>query len=181
MVEKFICVIFGLMTERKRMFMIDSRYALIAMILLLQWTVVLGQGPGKVLSGWKKFHDADISLMKYLSEEAIDLIDQNEPKYCTLSTKAEIQAYQQEIKETIWSLLGEKPEKTPLNARTTSTIIKDGYRMENVIFESLPGFYVTGTLFIPEGITLPGPDILFCSGHSTEAFGGSLTNYLYSI
>src|SRR5690606_27281621 len=152
------------------MFMTDFKYALIATILLLQWTVVLGQGPGKVLSSWKKYQDADISLMKYLSEEAIDMVEENGEKYDKLQTRAEIQAYQQEIKETIWRLLGEKPEKTPLNARTTSTITKDGYRMENVIFESLPGFYVTGTLFIPDGITLPGPAILFCSGHSTEAF-----------
>lgn len=47
---------------------------------------------------------------------------------------------------------------------------KDGYSVENIIYESLPGYYVTASLFIPDKVKRPAPAILFCSGHSAEAY-----------
>lgn len=138
-------------------------------ILLVSSLMLNGQNPRNVLS-WIKFDDAENTLINYLSEEAIAEIDQFESKYSSFQDQREFKEYQTNLSETIWKVLGGKPTKTPLNARITETITKEEYTLENIIFESLPGFYVTGTLFIPKGMTLPGPAILFCSGHSTEAY-----------
>ena len=46
------------------------------------------------------------------------------------------------------------PEKTPLNAVVHSRTPCDGYSVENVFFESFPGFFVTGNLYRPA----PQPD-----------------------
>ena len=43
------------------------------------------------------------------------------------------------------------PEKTPLNAVIHGAVQRDGFRVERVYFESLPGHFVTGLLFRPEG------------------------------
>src|SRR6056297_1926703 len=43
------------------------------------------------------------------------------------------------------------PEKTPLNAVIHGAVKRDGFRVERVYFESLPGHFVTGLLFRPEG------------------------------
>ncbi len=42
------------------------------------------------------------------------------------------------------------PERTPLNARTTGTLQRDGYRVEKLVFESRPNFPVTALVYVPD-------------------------------
>ncbi len=42
------------------------------------------------------------------------------------------------------------PEKTPLNAVIHGRIERDDYTVEKVFFESLPGHFVTGNLYLPK-------------------------------
>ena len=57
------------------------------------------------------------------------------------------------------------PEKTPLNAVIHGRVERDGFTVEKVYFESLPGFYVTGLLFRPSGKEGPFPGVLCPHGH----------------
>ena len=74
------------------------------------------------------------------------------------------------LKEHILVSMGlwPSPTKCPLNARITHRVERDGYSIENVHFESLPGFYVTGNLYRPTGIDGPHPAILNPHGHWQE-------------
>lgn len=58
------------------------------------------------------------------------------------------------------------PEKTPLQAQVTGRAERDGYTIENVVFQSLPGFYVTANLYVPTGIEGPMPAIVVTAGHA---------------
>lgn len=60
-------------------------------------------------------------------------------------------------------------ERTPLNLRRTGTIERDGYRIEKIIFESQPRFYVTATLHVPTRGNGPFPAVLQPTGHSLTA------------
>jgi hypothetical protein len=57
------------------------------------------------------------------------------------------------------------PDRTPLNAVIESKRIKDGYSVENVYFESIPGYYVCGNLYRPLDNSKKYPGILCPHGH----------------
>lgn len=89
-------------------------------------------------------------------------------KYNTLKTPEQIEAYQFEERKFFQSQLGEMWERTPLNAQVTGTIVKPEYRAEKIVMETIPHFYATGTLFLPneEKFKPPYPGVLVVCGHS---------------
>lgn len=58
-------------------------------------------------------------------------------------------------------------ERTPLNPKIVGTLKGEGYRVENVLFESRPEFHVTANLYLP---TTPGPwpGMIVPCGHSHD-------------
>lgn len=71
------------------------------------------------------------------------------------------------IRAKMLKLIGGLPEtRTPLKARITRTFEREGYRVENVLFESLPGFWVTANLYVPTTGKAPYPAVLGTAGHS---------------
>lgn len=45
------------------------------------------------------------------------------------------------------------PPRTPLNARITGVIKRQGYRIEKLVFDSRPDFPVTAHLYVPDGLS----------------------------
>src|ERR1041385_9515626 len=56
-----------------------------------------------------------------------------------------------ELRRQLLEMLGldPLPARTPLNVQMTGQLQRDGYRIERVVFQSLPGLYVTGNFFVP--------------------------------
>ncbi|GEO11288.1 alpha/beta hydrolase family protein [Segetibacter aerophilus] len=65
--------------------------------------------------------------------------------------------------------LNKFPKNTPLKPVVNSKRTYDGYTVENVSFESLPGFFVTGNLFRPVQKQNSYPAILAVHGHFPDA------------
>ena len=57
------------------------------------------------------------------------------------------------------------PEATPLNAVVHGAVAATGYTVEKVYFESLPGHFVTGSLYRPTGRQGRLPAVLLPHGH----------------
>jgi cephalosporin-C deacetylase-like acetyl esterase len=63
------------------------------------------------------------------------------------------------------------PGRNPLNAQVTGTLQRSTYRIEKVVFQSLPGLYVTANLYVPNALSAPSPAILYACGHSPHPLG----------
>lgn len=81
--------------------------------------------------------------------------------------RAEAVRQQLRVALGVWPM----PKLAEVKAVRHSKHVMDGYTVENVFFESLPGFYVTGNLYMPTHVA-PGakiPGVLCPHGHWTEA------------
>ncbi len=66
------------------------------------------------------------------------------------------------------------PERTPLRAQVTGVLERPAYRIEKVVFQSLPGLYVTGNLYLPRESPEPLPAILYLCGHAPDPTGAKV-------
>ena len=90
----------------------------------------------------------------------------------SIRTMDELKAKQADWLTRGLAAIGGLPDaKMPLNARTVGVVECDGFRIENIIFESLPGVFVTAHLALPTGSSFkpPYPVVLHPLGHSTIA------------
>jgi cephalosporin-C deacetylase-like acetyl esterase len=130
-----------------------------------------------VFQQWVKWNNPGSMLLNVLSKEAAAMYDKRSAEVAEIKTSQEWSDRQKLVKEKLQQIIGSFPEKTPLNARVVSVIKKDGYRIEKIIYESFPGFYVSGILYVPEKVKGKVPAILNVIGHNQESF----RNELYQV
>ncbi len=61
--------------------------------------------------------------------------------------------------------LSPRPEKTDLAAVVTGKVEREKFSVEKLHFQSRPGLYVTGNLYLPKNVDKPAPAILYLCGH----------------
>ena len=116
------------------------------------------------------------ALEHYLTDIAQEYWRTRQAQLANLKSPADVEARAQYIRTEFTKAIGGFPEKrTPLNARITGTLIRDGYRIEKLIYESQPGLLVTANIYVPTTTPGPFPAILGTSGHA--AVGKALPAY----
>jgi cephalosporin-C deacetylase-like acetyl esterase len=128
---------------------------------------------------WIRWNNPGSFLIDHYIQQADVLYEQRKNGIKQLKTKKDWQDRQVLVREKLNQLIGPFPEKTALNPRITGVIQKDGYRVEKLVYESMPGFYVTGCVFIPDNIDGKAPAILNVIGHNQEAFRAELYQMVY--
>jgi len=107
-------------------------------------------------------------FLQWMDRIAQQQLDKRESAIAAVHTVAEAEARKKWVRETLLDLLGGLPNyHGPLNAKITGRIDAEGYSIEKVLFESLPGFFVTADVYRP---AQPGryPGVLLQSGHTQE-------------
>ncbi len=132
-----------------------------------------------VKNSWLQYSDVQNSLYHHLANQAIDLLAKRSGEVGKITTLEDWQKRQAHIKTVLSEIVGPFPEKTPLNAKTVRIIEKEKFRVEHIIFESQPGFYVTSSLYIPKGLSkkVKSPAIIYCSGHSEDGYRSPVYQY----
>src|SRR5665647_2541278 len=105
-----------------------------------------------IRNNWLQYSDAPNSLYHHLTGQAFNLLKERTDAVSGLNTLSDWQQRQNWVKKTLLDIVGPFPEKTPLNAKTQRIIEKAGYRIEHIVYESQPGFYVTSSMFVPKGL-----------------------------
>ncbi len=143
---------------------------LFALLFLVQPMRSVAQQEYEVLRPWFFLRSDDNALYRHLYTEAAGHLESRSRKVAGLESLTDWQQRQRWIKETLLDVIGPFPEKTPLNAQTMNVVQKEDFRVEHIVFESQPGFYVTSSLYIPEGLPGKAPAIVYCSGHSPNGY-----------
>ena len=112
-------------------------------------------------------------MHRYWRRQADQAAKRWQEEYEARKTPAQIASYQARLRGKFLEAIGGLPERTPLNAKVTGTVRREGYRVEKVIFESQPKHFVTALLFLPgsEGKSPPCPGVLVPCGHSKNGKG----------
>ena len=81
--------------------------------------------------------------------------------------------YIQRIRSTVSNFYGDLPVgqgSGPLQTAKVNSFEKDGYRLENVLFDSFPGWQVNATVYVPLDFRPPFPAVIVPVGHSGKQF-----------
>lgn len=86
-----------------------------------------------------------------------------------LSGISDWEAFKTEARRELQDMLGlyPRPAKTPLETTITGTVEHDEFTVHNLHFQSMPGLYVTGNLYIPKNLKEKVPAIIYVCGHAT--------------
>ena len=119
------------------------------------------------LSWW----DVTDELFSHIKAEADRYFAQEErDKEEAFSDLAKLKERQTRMRRLFLEMIGGLPEeRTPLQVQEVGAVRREGYVIRKLIFQSLPGCYVTANLYLPLGISGKRPAVLFCCGHAEEA------------
>jgi len=154
---------------------------LLLALVLLRFTLVLAQQEEdlNVFWKWARWSNPGGFLITHFIEQADKYYNLRDRKIANVVTKSEWLKRQDWVRAALLDVVGSFPKRTPLNPRIINVLQKDGYRIEKLVYESMPGLFVTGCLFIPETAGGKSPAILNVIGHNQEAFRDELYQIVY--
>jgi hypothetical protein len=89
-------------------------------------------------------------------------------RWSKVRTEADLLKLRAELKESVLQMIGGLPtEKTELKATITGRVQGNGFHIEKLLYQSLPGLYVTALVYVPENAG-PHPAVLVPAGHAAN-------------
>jgi len=104
-------------------------------------------------------------LVSYLVKNTNDWAEKWDQVRNEIRTGADIEKRNRFVRGKMREMLGGFPERTPLGPVVTKVLERSGYRIENVMFQSRPNFWVTANLYVPASGAGPFPGIISPCGH----------------
>ena len=110
------------------------------------------------------------TLRSYLQGMALQQLAARKELVSGITTPEQFEKRRAKVRRLLLTVMGGLPgERFPLNVQKTGTLDRGDYRVEKIVYESLPNFYVTANLYIPQTGKPPYPAVLQPTGHSPAA------------
>lgn len=91
-----------------------------------------------------------------------------------IQTRAQWEAYRDERIARLRASLGDLPQPGAPRLHVTGEVVGDGYRIQNIAYESRPGIWVTGNLYQPREPLASMPGMLIAHAHHNAKYDGEL-------
>jgi cephalosporin-C deacetylase-like acetyl esterase len=117
---------------------------------------MLGAAPG----------DARSQLIDYLDSIAQARLETRVQAIARIHTRAEADRRRARVRATVLQLIGGLPDRRgAVVVKRFGTLAGDGFRVEKIAYESLPGLWVTADVYVPAAGAGPFPAIVITPGH----------------
>lgn len=113
-----------------------------------------------------RFHKNE--LMRYFDAVNKDYLVGRKTVSKRVDSRGKVLEYIKGVKEAFAGCLGTLPERGGENSRVVKTLQQENYFIDNVLIESLPGYYLTANFYYPGALRQKAPAILFLCGHSSN-------------
>ena len=104
-------------------------------------------------------------LVAYITQKVNAAAADWDQRRSQIRTADQIEARNRSVREKCIEMIHGLPERNPLNAATIKVLERDGYKIENVMYESQPDFWVPANLYVPTTGGGPYPGIISPCGH----------------
>ena len=104
----------------------------------------------------------------YQTEIAWQQDERRRVRWSQVKTETDLLKLRSELRASLLEMIGGLPvEKTDLKASVTGLLKENGFHIEKLIYQSLPGLYVTALVYVPENDE-PHPAVLVPAGHAAN-------------
>lgn len=108
-------------------------------------------------------------FLQYQADEAWREDEERRKVWGTIRNEDDLLKIQQESRQKLLDMIGGLPAvKTDLRAQILGKIQMVGFSIEKLIFQSLPGIYVSALVYVPEDHASKHPAVLVPAGHAPD-------------
>ena len=107
--------------------------------------------------------------LRYQAEQAWKEDEARQKAWDAIHDEAGLRKMQDDLRQKLLQMIGGLPaEKTDLHAEITGKIPMEGFTIEKLVFQSLPGIYVTALVYVPNDHAGKHPAVLVPAGHAAD-------------
>ena len=118
-------------------------------------------------------------LIESLDALARAQLQQRAQAVAKIQTRAEVEKRKDAVRRKILGLIGGLPERQKdVAVEQFGTLTGDGFRIEKLAYESLPGLWVTANLYVPTNAKGPFAAVLLAPGHEAT---GKQSQYSWGV
>lgn len=107
--------------------------------------------------------------LRYQAAEAWMEDEARQKTWNAIGDEAGLGKLHDDLRQKLLQMIGGLPAvKTDLHPVITGKIPMDGFTIEKLVFQSLPGIYVTALVYVPDDHTAKHPAVLVPAGHAAD-------------